>query len=161
MLAFASSLRVLTTAENLPQQIVARWGALTQAGAALTAASKLPGAENLARIHLARGDAEMARWALRSVTGYPGSVDAEVLRRNAGVFYRGAANQAAVANDVEAVRVRTEARVKNALVAALGGEGGELKEMLKMEPGTTQEVLEEAVGEGLVEVEALQRAGIA
>lgn len=160
MLNFQASLRLHAREEQLPQQIVARWGAMTQAGAALAAAAKVDGVENLERIHLARGDAELLRFATRTLTGYPGSVDAGVLLRNAGVFYRGAANQAAVTGDQEAGRVRREAGIKNALVAALGGEMGLLGELLKTETRATREVLEEAVGDGLVEAAWLREAGI-
>ncbi|OBT52418.1 hypothetical protein VE04_06895 [Pseudogymnoascus sp. 24MN13] len=79
MLAFAAALRTQPVEDGQQQQqIVARWGALTQAGTALGAASKVPGAVNLARIHLARGDAEMLRFRVKDGTGYPGNVDAGV-----------------------------------------------------------------------------------
>lgn len=161
MLNFQSSLRILTTEENLPQQIIARWGALTQALTALGAAIKLPNVENLARIHLTRGDAELGRYQLRIMTGYPGTVAPEVLLKNAGVFYRGASNQAAVSNDVEAVRVKKEAVVKNALVAALGGDSEGLKQLMGSELEVTREVIEDALGEGLVELDSLVKIGFA
>ncbi|KFY43409.1 hypothetical protein V494_02008 [Pseudogymnoascus sp. VKM F-4513 (FW-928)] len=63
MLSFAAALRTQPVEDGQQQQqIVARWGALTQAGSALGAAAKVPAAMNLARIHLARGDAEMLRF---------------------------------------------------------------------------------------------------
>lgn len=151
----------MTTETNLPQQIVARWGALTQALTALGAAVKLPNVENLARIHLTRGDAELARYQLRVMTGYPGTVAPEVLLKNAGVFYRGAGNQAAVSNDVEAVRVKKEAVVKNALVVALGGETEQLQQLMAQELEVTREVIEDALGEGLVELDSLVKIGFA
>ena len=161
MLNFQSSLRVMTTEVNLPQQVVARWGALTQALTALAAAVKLPTVENLARIHLTRGDAELGRYQLRIMTGYPGTVAPEVLLKNAGVFYRGASNQAAVSNDLEAQRVKKEAVVKNALVNALGGETEGLRELMGREMDVCREVIEEALGEGLVELDSLVRIGFA
>lgn len=161
MLNFQSSLRVMTTEDKLPQQIIARWGALTQALTALGAAVKLPGVENLARIHLTRGDAELGRYQVRVMTGYPGTVAPEVLLKNAGVFYRGAGNQAAVSNDDEAVRVKKEAVVKNALVAALGGVTEGLQQLMEQEMDVTREVIEDALGEGLVELDSLVKIGFA
>ncbi len=161
MLNFQSSLRVNHTAENISQQIIARWGALTQALTALGAAIKLQGVENLARIHLTRGDAELGRWQLRCVSGYPGNVEPGVMLKNAGVFYRGAMNQAAVSNDVEAVRVNKEATVKNALVSALMGDTASLKEFLGKEHEVTREVLEDCIGEGLLEMDRLVSMGFA
>ncbi|ELR05507.1 hypothetical protein GMDG_07429 [Pseudogymnoascus destructans 20631-21] len=156
MLAFAAALRTQPV-EDGQQQIVTRWGALTQAGSALGAASKLPGAMNLARIHLARGDAEMLRFRVKDGTGYPGNVDAGVLVKNAGVFYRGAARQALV-DGLEGVG--REGRLKGALAAAVGGESEALREMVGSETGMVIEVLWGAVSDGLVEMEWLQREKI-
>lgn len=161
MLNFQSSLRVMTTEKDLPQQIIARWGALTQALTALSAAIKLPNVENLARIHLTRGDAELGRYQLRIMTGYPGTVAPEVLLKNAGVFYRGASNQAAVSNDLEAQRVKKEAVVKNSLVSALGGDTAQLQQLMGGELEVTREVIEDALAEGLVELDSLMKIGYA
>ncbi|OBT87946.1 hypothetical protein VE02_04538 [Pseudogymnoascus sp. 03VT05] len=158
MLAFAAALRTQPIEDGQQQpQIVARWGALTQAGSALGAASKVPGAMNLARIHLARGDAEMLRFWVKDGTGYPGNVDAGVLVKNAGVFYRGAARQALVDGEDGVGR---EGRLKGALAAAVGGESQALKEMVGSETEMVIEVLGGAVSDGLVEMEWLQREKI-
>ncbi|OBT74543.1 hypothetical protein VF21_07539 [Pseudogymnoascus sp. 05NY08] len=158
MLAFAAALRTQPVEDGQQQQqIVARWGALTQAGSALGAASKVPGAMNLARIHLARGDAEMLRFRVKDGTGYPGNVDAGVLVKNAGVFYRGAARQALVDGEEGVGR---EGRLKGALAAAVGGESQALREMVGSETEMVIEVLGGAVSDGLVEMEWLQREKI-
>ncbi|OBT40975.1 hypothetical protein VE00_09492 [Pseudogymnoascus sp. WSF 3629] len=158
MLAFAAALRTQPVEDGQQQQqIVARWGALTQAGSALGAASKVPGAMNLARIHLARGDAEMLRFRVKDGTGYPGNVDAGVLVKNAGVFYRGAARQALVDGEEGVGR---EGRLKGALAAAVGGESQALREMVGEETEMVVEVLGGAVSDGLVEMEWLQREKI-
>ncbi|KFZ11037.1 hypothetical protein V502_07787 [Pseudogymnoascus sp. VKM F-4520 (FW-2644)] len=155
MLAFAAALRTQPVEDGQQQQqIVARWGALTQAGSSLGAAAKVPGAMNLARIHLARGDAEMLRFRVKDGTGYPGNVDAGVLVKNAGVFYRGAARQALVDGEDGVGR---EGRFKGALAAAVGGESEALKELVGSETQLGIEVLGSAVGDGLVEEKWLQR----
>lgn len=155
MLAFAAALRTQPVEDGQQQQqIVGRWGALTQAGSSLGAAAKVPGAMNLARIHLARGDAEMLRFRVKDGTGYPGNVDAGVLVKNAGVFYRGAARQALVDGEDGVGR---EGRFKGALAAAVGGESEALKELVGSETQLGIEVLGSAVGDGLVEEKWLQR----
>ncbi|KFY44600.1 hypothetical protein V495_03367 [Pseudogymnoascus sp. VKM F-4514 (FW-929)] len=158
MLAFAAALRTQPVQDGQEQQqVVARWGALTQAGSALGAAAKVPGAINLARIHLARGDAEMLRFRVRDGTGYPGNVDGGVLVKNAGVFYRGASRQALVDGEEGVGR---EGRLKGALAAAVGGESEALREMVGSETEMVIDVLGTAVGDGLVEMEWLQREKI-
>lgn len=155
LLAFAAALRTqLIEDGQQQQQIVARWGALTQAGSSLGAAAKVPGAMNLARIHLARGDAELLRFRVKDGTGYPGNVDAGVLVKNAGVFYRGAARQALVDGEDGIGR---EGRFKGALAAAVGGDSEALKELVGSETQLGIEVLGSAVGDGLVEEKWLQR----
>ncbi|OBT61779.1 hypothetical protein VE03_09071 [Pseudogymnoascus sp. 23342-1-I1] len=149
MLSFAAALRTQPVEDGQQQQqIVARWGALTQAGSALGAAAKVPGAMNLARIHLARGDAEMLRFRVKDGTGYPGNVDAGVLVKNAGVFYRGAARQALVDGEGGVGR---EGKVKGALAAAVGGDSEPLKELVGSETQLTIDLLGGCVGDGLVE----------
>ncbi|KAL5344487.1 hypothetical protein ACLOAV_010468 [Pseudogymnoascus australis] len=149
MLAFASALRTQPVEDGQQQQqIVARWGALTQAGSALGAAAKVPGAMNLARIHLARGDAEMLRFRVKDGTGHPGNVDARVLVKNAGVFYRGAARQALVDGEGGVGR---EGRFKGALAAAAGGDSEPLKELVGSETQLTIDLLGGCVADGLVE----------
>ena len=158
MLAFAAALRTQPVEDGQQQQqIVARWGALTQAGSLLGAAAKVPGAINLARIHLARGDAEMLRFRVRDGAGYPGNVDPGVLVKNAGVFYRGAERQALVDGEDG---VRREGRFKGGLAAAVGGQSDALRDLVGSEAQLAIEVLGSSVADGLVEEEWLHREKI-
>lgn len=69
-----------------------RWQALTTALNALTTASKIPSADNLPKIHLARGDVELLRFQLGQPPNNFDSAakNAGVLVKNAEKFYRGA-----------------------------------------------------------------------
>ena len=57
--------------------------------------------------------------------------------------------------------MKKEAVVKNALVSALGGETEQLQELMGQELEVTREVIEDALGEGLVELEGLVKIGFA
>jgi hypothetical protein len=135
-----------------------RWQALTTALEALSAASKLPSAENLAKIHLTRGDVELLRFAL----GKPPTAlqvakkNGVVLVKNAEKFYRGA-KTLAVSMDLE--REILEAKVKEALAAGIGGNVEGIKDALKLE-AQAKGVLEDAFEEGLVTIEEFKEMGI-
>jgi len=150
-----------------------RWTALTAALDALTAASKQPTAQNLAAIHLLRGDVELLRYQLsQPPVAFPSAVkSAAVLLKNAGTYYRGAENHAIASKTrhEEDVEERKEAVVKQALVEALSGERGKLRELIdggrgeKGDEGKAadvQRILEEAVEGGLVGIEWLIREGL-
>lgn len=87
------------------ENISARWTALTTALKCLTAASKIPDAENLVKIHIARGDCEVNRFQLgqMEVPFETASNNSEVLLKNAGKMYVGAKNLAANYNWEEQV----------------------------------------------------------
>jgi len=158
LMAYNTSLRILNGGYD-QQTVASRWKVLTAALESLTAASKLPSADNLAKIHLARGDVELLRFQL----GQPPSNHAAAARngptllKNAAPYYRGAEAHATASKLEKEVK---ESVVKVALAANLGGDGGKLRELMKTEPAACQEVLEEAVDEGLVTIEWLVHEGI-
>jgi hypothetical protein len=171
LIAFSSA---LGTHLPDPQAAAAlRWTALTTALDALTSASKQPTAQNLAAIHLLRGDVELLRHQLsQPPSAFPSAIkSAAVLLKNAGTYYRGAENYAIASKtrheeDVEELK---EAVVKGALVEALAGERGKLRELIDGGRGVegdgekaaeVQRILEEAVEGGLVGIESLVREGI-
>jgi hypothetical protein len=152
LINFQSSVRVNFADEpNAQPKISARWSALTAALKALAAASKLPDVQNLARIHLTRGDAELWRYQIRRISGWPSNVDPAVMLKNAGVYYRGSAAQVVGPGDREGERTQGEAQVKAAVVKALSEEGVEsLMELVRRNEAVVREVVEDMVGEGLV-----------
>ena len=97
-----------------------RWRHVTKALEDLTAASKLPQADNLARIHLRRGDCELMRYGLGQGP-HPHELAAKstpTLISNAEVYYRGAAK---LGINTGATEEEREASVKEAVVAKLSG----------------------------------------
>ena len=138
-----------------------RWKALSAALDALTAASKLPSADNLAKIHLARGDVELLRFQLGQppAAAYDvASKNAAVLARNAEKFYRGAGALARAAGQASE---EEEARVKEALAAALGNDAQPIKDVVRMQGERAKAVLDEAVDDGVMSIEQLVAMGIA
>lgn len=104
-----------------------RWTHITRALDALTAASKLPNAENLPRIHLRRGDCELFRYRLSESSTEDEAYDtalksAKTLVKNAETYYRGAG---ALARHDGAIDEEREATVKEAVTWALMGQGGD------------------------------------
>lgn len=135
--------------EALSKSIVLRWQSLSTALDALTAASKLPDAENLPKIHLARGDAEMSRWRLGTEPwNYPvAHENASTLLRNAQTYYRGAA---ALAKRDGAAEEQRDGTCKEAIAAALAGEKTKLDQLRTAEPKELMLVAEDMVDDGLV-----------
>lgn len=159
-IAYDSSLRLYPYPEESTKEVLqSRWQALTTALNALTAASKIPSADNLPKIHLARGDTELLRFQLGQP---PANFDAAaknggVLVKNAEKFYRGAK---ALAGSQGTAKEGEEASVKEALAVGMGGDATQLKEAIKILT-STKDVLENAIDEGLVTVEQLVAMGIA
>lgn len=126
-----------------------RWQALSSAVEALTKASKLPGAENLPKIHLARGDTEMSRWRL----GFPpwehstAQQYGVTLLRNAQTYYRGAAALARRDGSSDELRDGT---CKEAIAAAIEGQKEKLAQLKGTAPKELLLVAEEIVEEGWV-----------
>ena len=160
--AKAEALTSLNTAlADLPPQdagalqssLAARWKALSSALEALTAASKLPAAENLPKIHLARGDVEVQRWRLGGEPwGYSmAAQNGAMLLRNAQTYYRGAA---ALARRDGIVEEEREGVVREAIAAALEGQMGKLEQLktssIQLVVGVAQDMVEDGLVEGNV-----------
>ncbi|KAL2817243.1 hypothetical protein BDW59DRAFT_134725 [Aspergillus cavernicola] len=126
-----------------------RWQALSTAVDALTKASKLPDAENLPKIHIARGDTEMNRWRL----GFPPWEHAmaqqytATLLRNAQTYYRGAAALARRDGSADEERNGT---CKEAIAAAIDGQKEKLAQLKSTAPKELMVVAEEMVEDGWV-----------
>jgi hypothetical protein len=160
LIAYSSALNLnIHDTSEAKSAASSKWKALTAALDALTAASKLPSTDNLAKIHLMRGDVELLRYQLGQA---PMMLDTAVryaatLLKNAGTYYRGAEGHGIASKLEDEVE---EAVVKGALAASLGGNGGKLKELMKTEPEASHKVLKEAVDDGLVGIEWLITEGI-
>ncbi|RDW83437.1 hypothetical protein BP5796_04928 [Coleophoma crateriformis] len=159
LIAYNTSLRNNYEAASTQEIYVSRWKALSTALESLTQATKLPDAENLAKIHLARGDGELLRYQLgQAPSNYDvAAKNGGVLVKNAEKFYRGAGNIARATNEIREVK---EAVIKEALAAALGGDMNKIQEAVKLERNASQAVLEDAVDDGLVSIDALTAMGI-
>ena len=92
-IAYNSSLRHYPYPEEATKDVLqSRWQALSTALNALTTASKIPSADNLPKIHLARGDTELLRFQLGQPPANFGAAakNGIVLVKNSEKFYRGA-----------------------------------------------------------------------
>jgi hypothetical protein len=132
--------------------MISRWNALTEALTSLTAASKLPSAEHLSKIHFARGDVELLRYQLGQWNPpyEPALKNAATLLKNAAVFYRGAGAHARTAASTVEIK---ESEVKVAMAQSLAGDDTALASLRHYEPAVCRGVFEEAVEEGLVTVD--------
>ena len=133
------------------------WKHITKALDSLTAASKLPGAQNLPRIHLRRGDCELLRLHLGDAPlNYGLAVkSAPILLKNAEVYFRGAANLAK--KDVGTEEEQSEAEVKQLIAAGLAGDTDKLSLLVKTGRDLVESVVEEMRNDGLIGDEILQK----
>lgn len=136
------------------------WKHITKALDSLTAASKLPDAQNLPRIHLRRGDCELLRLQLGDA---PLKYDlaaksAATLLKNAEVYFRGAANLAKRDPAAEEEEHK-EAEVKYAIVAGLAGDTEKLSWLLKTQRELVESITKEMRDDGLLGEETLQKIG--
>lgn len=136
--------------ETLELSISTRWQSLSAALDALTAATKLPNAENLPKVHIARGDAEMQRWRLgREPWNHPmAKQNGATLLRNAQTYYRGAA--ALARRDGAAVEER-DGSCKEAIAAAVEGQNTKLQELKSKSFEQVITVATEMVEDGMIE----------
>jgi hypothetical protein len=138
------------------------WDALSTALSNLTTASKLPDVENLAAVHVLRGDVEMLRYQMGQ-RGFDTAKKSEVvLLKNAEVFYRGGKNVARAAGEKG---VEREGAVKEGFVKGLRGDGAAMKEEFRgilagAQGEGMEKVISEAVEDGVVSREQLERLGI-
>lgn len=126
-----------------------RWQALSTALDCLTKASKIPDAENLPKIHLARGDVEVNRWRLGMSPWEFGMAqqNAALLLRNAQTYYRGAAALARRDGGADEDRDGT---CKEAITAAMDGQKEKLEQLKRSAPKELMVVAEDMVEDGWV-----------
>lgn len=126
-----------------------RWKHLTKALEDLTAASKLPDAENLPRIHLRRGDCELLRYRLGNGPNpyEPAIKSSRTLMMNAEVYYRGASG---LARNTGAEAEMREASTKEAIVASLSGNKEKFQLLSKTQHQAVLEVVEDMKEETLL-----------
>ena len=159
-LAFIASVQIaLQQAQSteLGQISSTCWKHITKALDSLTAASKLPDAQNLPRIHLRRGDCELLRFHLGEAPLKYGlaAKSAPTLLKNAEVYFRGAVNLAK--KDVAAEEEQNEAEVKQTLVLGLAGDAENLALLVKTKRDLVESVVTEMRDEGLLGEESLQK----
>ncbi|KAG9241138.1 hypothetical protein BJ878DRAFT_522311 [Calycina marina] len=157
LMSYNSSVRLAYSGRSKKDVFGSRWKALSNALESLTAASKLPTAENIPKIHLVRGDTELLRYQLGREGYELAAKSSTVLIKNAETFYRGAG---ALAKSSGASKELVEANIKQALTQAIGGNTANLQEAVKLERGT-KAILEEAIDDGLVSIQELAGKGFA
>ncbi|KAK2738496.1 hypothetical protein FQN57_007011 [Myotisia sp. PD_48] len=134
---------------DLARSLDVRWQALTLALSRLSAASKLAGTENIPKIHIARGDAEMHRWRLGigPIEYKPAKENAPTLLKNAETYYRGAAGVAKRDGWAEEER---EGSAKEAFAIGLRGDMSVLEMIAVTSKEYLMRVADEMVDDGLV-----------
>ena len=136
------------------------WKHITKALDSLTAASRLPDAHNLPRIHLRRGDCELLRLHLgEAPLKYDLAIkSASTLLKNAEVYFRGAA--ALAKSNEDAADELKEAEVKEAVVMALADDPQKLGLLIKLQRDAIGAIVQEMKDEGLLGDEAVQKLGM-
>ena len=135
------------------------WKHITRALDSLTAASKLPGAQNLPRIHLRRGDCELLRLHLgEAPLKYDLAIkSAQTLLKNTEVYFRGAANLAKT--DVVTEEEQNEVKVKHSIAAGLAGDTERLSFLVKTQRDLVESIVEEMRDDGLLGAGGLHKIG--
>ena len=135
------------------------WKIITKALDSLTAASKLPEAENLPRMHLRRGDCELLRLHLgEAPLKYDLAIkSAPTLLKNAELYFRGAAALAKRNDDAE--EEQKEAEVKETIALALADNSEKLTSLIKLRRDFVGVAVEEMRDEGLLGEQSVQKLG--
>lgn len=129
--------------ESQPPDALMSWKQFSFASAAFGEATKLEPTK--AELYLARGDAEMMR---SRIDGVEAAVKSRaVLRKNAGVYYRGAMK-------LGEGRVKLEGDTKDRMIKY---EDGDQSAFTGLDERTAREVVEDAVAEGVFGAEWLDR----
>ncbi|TQS35742.1 hypothetical protein Golomagni_03828 [Golovinomyces magnicellulatus] len=161
---FAESLILYNSALRFEQcgstreHLGARWEALTKALDNLSSASKLPNAENVEKIHLARGNVELLRYQLGQ-SEYPLAVAKEnghVLLKNAGKYFRGSS---AIAKSNGMEEIEFEANLKDLITSALVSDEKRLWQIEHTRHQQASSIFRDAVDEGLITILQLNKAG--
>lgn len=135
--------------DALNKSVTVRWQVLSSALDALTTASKIRDAENLPKIHIARGDVELHRWRLGFAPWNHAMAQQNggTLIRNAQTYYRGAA---ALARRDGAVEEERDGTCKEALAAGLEGQKDKLEQLKTTFPKEVLAVAEDMADDGFV-----------
>lgn len=141
-------------AEAFQLSLDVRWQSLSAALDALTAASKLPNADNLPKIHIARGDMEMHRWRLGTAPwNYAmAQQNSATLLRNAQTYYRGAT---AMARRDGAPEEERDGCCKEAIAAAIEGQKTKLDQLKTTSLEQVVAVATDMVEDGMIEGTAM------
>ncbi|KAJ6107679.1 hypothetical protein N7523_009002 [Penicillium sp. IBT 18751x] len=136
--------------EIFKRSLSVRWQSLSTALDALTKASKLPDAENLPKIHLARGDVEMHRWRLGTAPWNHAMAQqyGATLLKNAQTYYRGAA---ALARRDGAADEERDGTCKEAIAAAVEGQKAKLDQLKTTALEQVVAVATDMVEDGMIE----------
>lgn len=124
----------------------------------LSSASKLPNAENVEKIHLARGNVELLRFQLGQ-SEHPLAVakeNGQVLLKNAGKYFRGSS---AIAKSNGTVEIEFEANLKELLTSALVSDEKRLWQYEHTRHQKASSIFRDAVDEGLITIFQLSKAG--
>ncbi|KAE9379636.1 hypothetical protein N431DRAFT_434565 [Stipitochalara longipes BDJ] len=152
------------TSHHDPSLSALSWSALSTALENLTKASKLPDVENLAAVHVLRGDVEMLRYQMGQQGFDIAKKNEGALLKNAEVFYRGGKNVSkAEVERGEDGAVGREGMVKEVVVKGLRGEReavGGLKGLQGWEGGEVEKILREAVEDGVFGWGLLEGLGV-
>lgn len=132
-----------------------RWQSLSTALDCLTAASKLENADNLAKIHIARGDVEVYRWRLgRPPWDYTlANENASLLLSNAQTYYRGGA---AIAKRDGLSEEEREGTTKDALAKGFSGDLSHVQQLLARARDGVMQLSADMVEDGLVATADMQ-----
>lgn len=136
--------------ESFKRSLSVRWQSLSTALDALTKASKLPDAEHLPKIHLARGDVEMHRWRLGTAPWNHAMAQqyGATLLKNAQTYYRGAA---ALARRDGAADEERDGTCKEAIAAAVEGQKAKLDQLKTTALEQVVAVATDMVEDGMIE----------
>ena len=128
------------------------WRQLTGASTSLTSASKLPTAQNLAKINIARGDVELRRLRLgeRPLEHAIAKRSAATLLKNAQTYYRGAAG---LAKNDGAEDEERAAIVKLAVAGTMADDGSDQGGLHGRDRKEILMMVEEMVEEGIIGTE--------
>ena len=126
-----------------------RWKRLTKALDDLTAASKLPEAHDLPKIHIRRGDCELLRHRLgeEPASYVPARKYAATLLKNAETYYRGARRAAEAEMATEEA---LEAKVKEAILKQRRGEREELSDLAASNAAEVMSIMQDMKDEFLI-----------
>lgn len=135
------------------------WKQLTSAATSLTSASKLPTAESLVKINIARGDVELRRFRLGElpIEHALATRSAATLLKNAQTYYRGAAG---LARNDAVEEEEQEAIVKLDVAGTMAGDKSGQPRSQGRDRVEILAIMEEMVDEGIIGIEWLRKLGI-